>query len=523
MKRKISQVVLTENERAVLNRIAEVGNRYEMARARLFLLADKGINLEQIAEEINLSRRRSRYWLRRFVRERLDTFNERLLAEVQVVPAPNTDPKTKRSSRKRSAKVAKPPVKALAESPSKAIVASPPETAEKKEESMPTPEVETDEEKSQTQTEDAPEIASPKAPPKSAKARIEVIIPLPPDLDKEVLPDFPPMLGVDKPRLELNLDASPGVTPDDPMSEAGRKVLFYHFERMLWNEPGTRQGEDPEALHDMRVATRRLRSAFRVFRDYYRRKTIRPFIRNLRATRRALGPVRDLDVFVEKIDQYQAGLPEDERGGMEPLLESWKEQREEKRVDMMRYLNSTRFAHFITDFADFLTKPGAGARRIRKKRPPTGYLVRHVTPRLVYAQLEAVRSYDTVLDHAPVETLHALRIKFKRFRYTLEFFQEVLGPEAETVIEEVKIMQDHLGDLNDANIASQILQTFIANYEESQAGIHISERRSIDRIIQYMASCAAEKHRLIVTFPEAWANFNRLEVREHLALAVAAL
>ena len=52
------------------------------------------------------------------------------------------------------------------------------------------------------------------------------------------------------------------------MDEAARKTLLFHFERMLKHEPGTREGEDAEELHDMRVATRRMRAALRVFDGY---------------------------------------------------------------------------------------------------------------------------------------------------------------------------------------------------------------------------------------------------------------
>ena len=56
-----------------------------------------------------------------------------------------------------------------------------------------------------------------------------------------------------------------------------------------------------------------------------------------------------------------------------------------------------------------------------------------------------------------------LRIEFKKFRYTVEYFREVLGKRAFEVIEEVKPLQDHLGDMNDAQVASQILREFIAS------------------------------------------------------------
>ena len=53
------------------------------------------------------------------------------------------------------------------------------------------------------------------------------------------------------------------------MAEAGRKVMFTHFMKMLANEAGTRDGEDIEFLHDMRVSTRRLRAAYRIFEPFY--------------------------------------------------------------------------------------------------------------------------------------------------------------------------------------------------------------------------------------------------------------
>jgi transposase-like protein len=96
-----------------------------------------------------------------------------------------------------------------------------------------------------------------------------------------------------------------GLEPTDSLAEAGRKVLGFHFGRMLTHEPGTRLGNDAEALHDMRVATRRMRAAFRVFGSGFRQKSVKPLLAGSRATARALGRVRDLDVFIEKLQQYQ--------------------------------------------------------------------------------------------------------------------------------------------------------------------------------------------------------------------------
>jgi hypothetical protein len=191
---------------------------------------------------------------------------------------------------------------------------------------------------------------------------------------------------------------SPGLLPDDPMSEAGRKTLWFHFLRMLKYEPGTRAGKDIEELHDMRVSTRRMRAALRVFGDFYRPKAIKPFNKGLQRTARALGYVRDLDVFEEKAGHYLQTLPKGAQGGLDPLLESWRGQRGDARARMIAFLDSDYYQKFKHEFADFLQTEGAGARLVPKLvsgKSPLPYQVRHVAPRLLYTRYETVRARAT--------------------------------------------------------------------------------------------------------------------------------
>jgi CHAD domain-containing protein len=289
---------------------------------------------------------------------------------------------------------------------------------------------------------------------------------------------------------------------------------------MVRHEEGTRSGEDIEELHDMRVATRRMRAAFEVFAGGFKPKAIDPYLKGLRATGRALGRVRDLDVFMEKARQYLESLPEEARGGLDPLLEAWRKEREKGRGEMLAHLNSEDYTVFKRRFLVFLTTPGEGASRAV---PPTPQLVREVLPVLVYTRLGAVRAFAPVLDSATLDQLHALRIEFKKLRYTLEFFREVLGGEARGLIEEIKALQDHLGDLNDADVACQILRDFLDEWENRQLMVPIDEREDPEPIVAYLATRHAERHRLVVTFREAWARFDRPEVRARFAAAVAVL
>jgi CHAD domain-containing protein len=313
-----------------------------------------------------------------------------------------------------------------------------------------------------------------------------------------------------------------GLLPDDPMAEAGRKVLRFHFAEMLSHEEGTRLGSDIEALHDMRVATRRMRAAFEVFGSAFQTKALKPHLKGLRLTGRSLGKVRDLDVFMEKAQAYLEKLPEEQRSGLDPLLAHWQEIRNDARLEMLAHLDSLAYQDFKQEFNLFLSTPGAGAAAVPAEEPSPNRVC-EIAPVLIYTRLAGVRAYNAYLEQASVERLHALRIEFKKFRYTLEFFREVLGDSAKVVIGEVKKLQDHLGDLNDAVVATHILTDFLASWEAQQAQLPISERQNPQAIVAYLAARHDERHRLMVTFHEAWERFNRPEFRQNLASAVSVL
>jgi CHAD domain-containing protein len=311
---------------------------------------------------------------------------------------------------------------------------------------------------------------------------------------------------------------SPGLLPNDRMSEAGRKVLRYHFERMLTHEQGTRIGEDIEELHDMRVATRRMRAAFRVFKPYYDPDVLRPHIKGLRRTGRALGSVRDLDVFMVKALRYLEMLPEQERTDLEPLLEIWREQRQAAREEMLDYLDGKRYQRFVQRFQAFLMTEGEGALPIPRGKPVSDQ-VYQIVPTLIYTRFQVVRGYQTIVEDAPIEMLHSLRIDCKRFRYAVEFFREVLGPEAEDVIEEVVLVQDHLGDLHDADVACQLLIGFLDQW----SGRERRDQIRIGGVTRYLVTKQGDLRSLVNSFPDVWQNFIRPELRKKLALAISIL
>ncbi len=138
----------------------------------------------------------------------------------------------------------------------------------------------------------------------------------------------------------LVVGKTPGVTADDHIAEAGRKVMRFHLARMLARETGVREGRDLEEVHAMRVATRRQRAAWRVFGESFRPGRTKRYRNGLREIASRLGAVRDLDVLLEAADAYRADLPVSEQRALEPLLRDWREHRDDARVLLVRELDS---------------------------------------------------------------------------------------------------------------------------------------------------------------------------------------
>jgi CHAD domain-containing protein len=259
----------------------------------------------------------------------------------------------------------------------------------------------------------------------------------------------------------LTAGKTPGVTADDHVAEAGRKVMRFHLARMLDYEAGTRPAADPAHVPMRRGPPPRQRAAWRVFGASFRAGRTRRYRRGLREIAARLGAVRDLDVQLEAADAYRADLPPTEQRALEPLLADWRSRREDARVLLLRELDSDEYRRWVDDYRDFVRTEGALVLPVGPVEP---HRVRDTAPSRIWAAYEGVRGYEAVLRWADVQTLHDLRIAGKWLRYTLEFAREALGPEAGLLISRVTALQDHLGLMHDADVAAAMARTFLVEH-----------------------------------------------------------
>ena len=312
----------------------------------------------------------------------------------------------------------------------------------------------------------------------------------------------------------LVVGKTPGVTAEDHVAEAGRKVMRFHLARQLAREAGTRAGQDAEELHAMRVATRRQRAAWRVFGSSFRPGRTKRYRTGLREIASRLGAVRDLDVLIEAADMYRADLPVAEQRALEPLLSDWREHRDDARVLLVRELDSDGYRRWVDDYRDFVRTEGAAVVAVGPTQP---HRVRDTTASRVWDAYEQVRGYEPVLRWADVETLHELRIAGKWLRYTLEFVREALGDDVAPLIARVTALQDHLGLMNDADVSASMARTFLVEH----AG-DLSPRESA-AIGRYLVSREREVARLRRSVGTPWRGVAGVTFRRTLGRVVAGL
>jgi triphosphatase len=323
------------------------------------------------------------------------------------------------------------------------------------------------------------------------------------------------LLGMELPAVEPKKPKPLGLRADEPMAEAARKILRFHCGRMLANEAGTRAGTDIEAVHDMRVATRRQRSALRLFAPYFRRKTVRPFGAALRELAGHLGAVRDLDVMLDAARAHQSTLGEG-APAFQPLLEAWAAQRETERIRLLAYLDSDAYHKFIQAYGDFLGTPGVGVKAEAGRPQPLS--VAHALPGKVWEQFAAVRAYEAVLPWADVPILHMLRIEAKRVRYSLEFFREILPPCADDAITALVALQDHIGRLHDAEVAQGLTREFLLRSAHAHQPPEV-----IDAAGRYLQMLHEQLNTLRRTVNKPWRKVASKRMKQWLTRAVREL
>lgn len=305
--------------------------------------------------------------------------------------------------------------------------------------------------------------------------------------------------------VESNAETFPDIQPSDSMAVAAMKTFEFHFGMMKSNDAGTYRGEDNIYVHDMRVEVRRMRSAYRVFAPYIHPESSQPYLQVLKKTGNILGTVRDLDVFRENFELY--GTANNIPLHTSTLTSAWNSAYTLARNTLLAFLASDRYLEFRASFTSHLDS-------VVDASQPTPVVADQMGTTLD-GQLQQVMTYYRQIkqeEPLPLHHFHQLRILLKHFRYSVEYFRNILGTLGEEIILEMKIIQDHLGALQDAVVAHKKIQTVLqwGSWDAPQQPYTLiaSTHNPSPDVQAYLQHVEESIDQLIETFPEAWARFN---------------
>ncbi len=301
----------------------------------------------------------------------------------------------------------------------------------------------------------------------------------------------------DQPRLARAVETKgPEELPaPTPALEQLRMFFREQYARILAHDPGVRVGSNPEDLHQLRVAARRLRSVLRTAAPLLESSWVERLREELSWLGGELGPARDYDVLLAHVREEAAGLDPSDRRALKPLFDKLEQAGEEARSRALAALRSERYFGLLASLEGAAAAPPPGERN--------GSLIS--AARSDFDRL--AKAMKKLAEEPSDENTHRARIKGKRARYAAELVEDQLGKAAGRLIACAKGFQDVAGEFQDAVVADEQIRALMRGQRSQQAvlaaGILVGRER--ERRRRAAARLPASWARLEKVVAKAWA------------------
>lgn len=257
--------------------------------------------------------------------------------------------------------------------------------------------------------------------------------------------------------------ASPALTKKATTGEVVRSAVSRATERLLLHDPWLRCSEEPEHVHQARVATRRLRSDLRTLGPMVDRAWRAANNEDLRWLAGLLGEVRDLDVRLPRLKAAVLNLAPGDRQSAEPIVAHTVQLRTQARTTLNEALRSERYLTLVGRLvAASKVAPAAG--------PADGPAAAAGLRGQLRANARRITKRVRRLGKRPSDAaLHRIRIEAKRVRYAAELATPVLGRAIAGVAPAAADVQTVLGDLHDAVVNVERLREYMGDAGGAEA------------------------------------------------------
>ncbi len=250
-----------------------------------------------------------------------------------------------------------------------------------------------------------------------------------------------------------------------------RKLALRRLNRMMRLEPRVLRGDDPDAIHDFRVASRRLQSALDFLMRSPQAAEIRKARRKIKRCRRACSEVRNCDVFIQRIEKLLARSRGPHRETWEAVLDYVRERRRKAHAKASKKLGKLNFAQVYTQLRTHLECITLPASAEPSSGPPQGLQQRESQlQKLISKRLRQTRAnFEACIANArglsDVQAVHRARIATKKLRYLVEILDDLGVQNSRPALTWLRELQQQLGDWHDVEVAEQILEEMVAQPE----------------------------------------------------------
>ncbi len=278
------------------------------------------------------------------------------------------------------------------------------------------------------------------------------------------------------------------------LADCAYAAIAKHFHKVTKHADDVATSQDPEAIHQMRVGLRRLRTALQVFADFV--SLPKPVsVKQVGAIARPLGQVRDLDVLRKAFKtDYYPDLPAAEQQQLDKAIKKLGKQRSQEMEKAEQVLSGDRYQRWLSACQDWLDQP--------EYQPLADLPIRLVIPDLLLPLVSTFllhpgwqvgvtwqggeptfaltdpQALDSLEQYLQNPTLHDLRKQVKRVRYQAELFSDFYGADYEEQLHEFSTLQDLLGHLQD----NRVLNTWLVKSLDTELA---EDLPSLKQLVQH--------------------------------------
>ncbi len=270
----------------------------------------------------------------------------------------------------------------------------------------------------------------------------------------------------------------------------GARVLIQHLSAMQAEVEGVRCGEDIESIHRMRVASRRMRSALKIFKDCFPKADYKNFTGMIRSVTQVLGHARDLDVQLEILKKNLSGYFDPKlKPGIKRLMLRLRQKRQLLQDEVVQAMNQLEQADTLGRMARWAN---SWLEKELNAKEDTAVLFQ-LAAMNIRSRLEELTAYDQLVRvETNVTELHEMRIHAKQLRYTMEAFEDLYGFPISPFINQAKKIQALLGSIHDTDVWMGMIPNFIEEEEQRIVNCFGNNRR-LRRLLPGLNAFSADR------------------------------